>query len=64
MHSQTHVDEHKNLIPSLRRTIINVLLVATQFGFCCVYFIFWGINLQQVPTKNEYVMLFSQSTDI
>lgn len=30
------------------RTIINIFLVITQLGFCCVYFVFVAVNIQEV----------------
>ena len=30
------------------RLIVNLFLIATQFGFCCVYFVFMGDNIKQV----------------
>lgn len=30
------------------RTIINIFLCITQMGFCCVYFVFVAVNLQEV----------------
>lgn len=30
------------------RTIVNIFLCVTQFGFCCVYFVFISSNLKQV----------------
>lgn len=36
-----------NLITFRRRTI-NLFLCITQLGFCCVYFVFVAVNLQEV----------------
>lgn len=33
---------------NLSRTIINIFLCITQIGFCCVYFVFVAVNLQEV----------------
>jgi solute carrier family 36 (proton-coupled amino acid transporter) len=38
------------------RSIINVFLVITQLGFCCVYFVFVAVNLQEV-VANYYMKL-------
>lgn len=37
-----------NLNVSLHRQTINLFLCITQFGFCCVYFVFVAVNLQEV----------------
>lgn len=33
---------------NLARNLINTFLVITQLGFCCVYFVFVAVNLQEV----------------
>lgn len=33
------------------RTLTNVFLCITQLGFCCVYFLFVALNLQEVVTR-------------
>lgn len=41
---------------SLFRTIINIFLCITQIGFCCVYFVFVAVNVQEV-VAHYYVKL-------
>lgn len=40
----------------LARQIINVFLCITQLGFCCVYFVFVAVNLQEV-VAHYYIKL-------
>ena len=37
----------------LFRGTINIFLTGTQFGFCCVFFVFFGENLKQVNTADH-----------
>ncbi|KAF5289666.1 hypothetical protein FQR65_LT11783 [Abscondita terminalis] len=37
------------------RTLVNVFLCITQFGFCCVYFVFISSNVQQIMDTNGFV---------
>ena len=30
------------------RLVVNIFLIITQFGFCCVYFVFMADSLNQV----------------
>ncbi|XP_070501979.1 proton-coupled amino acid transporter 1 isoform X1 [Chironomus tepperi] len=32
------------------RNLINIFLIITQIGFCCVYFVFVAVNLQEILT--------------
>ena len=36
------------------RIIVNVFLIITQFGFCCVYFVFVADSLNQVSCSCYY----------
>ena len=35
------------------RILVNFFLILTQFGFCCVYLVFIGDNVQQVRTSSR-----------
>ena len=41
----------------LARQIINVFLCITQLGFCCVYFVFVAVNLQEVVSHYYHVQV-------
>ncbi|XP_065886087.1 proton-coupled amino acid transporter 1-like [Dysidea avara] len=32
----------------IAKTVVNIVLIMTQFGFCCVYFVFMGDNIREV----------------
>lgn len=34
----------------LARNLINLFLIVTQLGFCCVYFVFVAVNVQEIVT--------------
>lgn len=35
------------------RKIVNLFVCVTQFGFCCVYFVFISTNMLQVYNKTK-----------
>ena len=37
--------------PICCRIVVNLFLIITQFGFCCVYFVFMADSLNQVSTE-------------
>lgn len=41
-----HISEFT--LGKIAKLLVNILLILTQFGFCCVYFVFMSQNLQQV----------------
>ncbi|GFQ88069.1 hypothetical protein TNCT_416001 [Trichonephila clavata] len=42
--------------------LVNALLVATQFGFCCVYFLFVGQSLHEVSLNMKVFTTFNTKT--
>lgn len=36
------------------KTLVNVFIVVTQLGFCCIYFVFISTNIKQVGFCYEY----------
>jgi len=57
---QYHIREYnKHYHFHSNRFIVNIFLIATQFGFCCVYFVFMGENLKQVCCMYVYSFVFS-----
>eukprot|EP00731_Ephydatia_muelleri_P037349 Em0447g4a len=40
--------EHFPRLGTVASIVVNIFLSITQFGFCCIYFVFMGQNIQQV----------------
>lgn len=41
-------EEHFPRLGTVASIVVNIFLCITQFGFCCIYFVFMGTNIQQV----------------